>query len=205
MIGNETIQDVTTRDYSTLMKVSTLHERVTPQGFMVGLGLRFLLSFYESIISCSSTFLIVAMDEKSKILGFIAGSDNTKSLYKHLIFKHFLGVAIPVSRRILQKRTMKKIIESLFYPSRTNHSGLPREEILNFCVHPDHQGSGISQLLFSSAVQHFRTKGATSLKVAASVDQKRALGFCNKVNASFVGDLEIHKGHLSKLFRYDFP
>ena len=97
---------------------------------------------------------------------------------------------------------LKKLFETIFYPTRKNGNDSIDSEILNFCVAEKCRGQGIGRLLFSSAEEEFGNNSVVEIKIVTGIDQKAAQRFYESCGAKLAGSVEVHKNMESLIYNY---
>ena len=109
----------------------SIHEAEIPDGFLVRLGKRFLRVIYRHLSGSRHAFLFVAL-RGEMVLGFIAGCENTRELYREFLFRNPFTVGFAMLPLMFSPSMWKRVHETWRYPSRKLKVDLPDCEILNF-------------------------------------------------------------------------
>ena len=146
--------------------VANLHIESISSGFISSLGLGFSRQLYKGICGCESAFCLVAR-KNDKVLGFIAGAESVGGLYKSVLLRRGLLMSVYLARFIFSARTIKKIFQTLLYPSKTAEE-YPPAEVLSVAVTPQARRKGVGRALMQAAMEEFRRRGIDQLKVAVA-------------------------------------
>ena len=86
------------KSHRYFLECAKIHSDVIPTGFLPKLGLDFLSSLYRGFSQSKHSFLILAV-EKSRVVGFMAVSLNTKTFFKqYLLTQAYKDIfRIPIS------------------------------------------------------------------------------------------------------------
>lgn len=183
---------------------AAIHIEQITGGFLSTLGPKVLARVYWSIAASPNAFILAGLSD-GHIVGFICGCYDTRKLYQDVIRDNAFAFAIAGLRRFLSPNTLRKIWETLAYPSKKQPQGIPQEEILNFCVSPRIQRSGLGSNLMKTLCQKFRGNNVTAIRIVTGADQKSAISFYEKIGASRVHTFEVHRGVSSYIYRYELP
>jgi len=181
--------------------IARLHKIYINKGFLSVLGVSFLKELYEYISTSKESFCVVA-EESNKILGFVSLTENVSKLYKNFIKKNFSKIIIILFPKILNARILKKIYETLKYPSE-KLPDLPDAELLSIVVDPDYQGKNISKLLFEALIYECGKRNIKSFKVVVGDSLTRAKSFYIKAGGKKAAEIEIHKGEKSLIYVWE--
>lgn len=170
--------------------VAMLHKENISSGFISSLGPAFSRQLYRGIASCSSAFCLVALEDK-RAVGFIAGAESVGKVYKSIILKRGLLMSACLIRFIFSLRTIRKIFQTLLYPSRTSEE-YPPAEVLSVAVAPDARRKGFGSKLMQSALAEFRGRGISAVKVAVAADNEPANKYYRKEGFEKAGIYDSH-------------
>jgi ribosomal protein S18 acetylase RimI-like enzyme len=147
--------------------VAELHVAGIPTGFISSLGLDFVTTLYEAIADGRGSFGFVALAD-GRVAGYTSATSSLKGLYLAVLRRAGLKFSLLLARRALAPRTLKRILETLFYPQRTRNLQLPEAEILAGVVAPEVRGYGVANQLFALALEECRRRGIKEVKIAAA-------------------------------------
>lgn len=188
--------------WNDYISIAMLHKHAIVEGFLSTFSNRILAELYRSIASSKHSSLFVSKDDSGDILGFIAISFSTSSFYKDFLLGKGLLLSPLLISKIFSISFLKKLFETIFYPTRKNESDSIDSEILNFCVAEKCRGQGIGRLLFSSAEEEFVNNSVDEIKIVTGIDQKAAQRFYERFGAQLVGNVEVHKNTESLIYNY---
>ncbi len=152
-------------------QVAALHIRCISTGFISSMGIDFVTSLYEAIAQSKSSFGVVAVRDE-KVLGFAAFTTNINALYKSIVWRKGPKFALLLAGRIFSLKRVKRIFETLFYPSRTKRMNLPSAELLSIAVTGEEQRKGLAGELIEMGFRHCRKTGVDKVKVLIGADNK---------------------------------
>ena len=147
--------------------VAELHVAGIPTAFISSLGGGFVTALYEAITDSRGSFGFVALVD-GRVVGYISVASSLKGLYVAVLRRAGLKLSLLLARRALAPRTLKRILETLFYPQRTRSLQLPEAEILAGVVAPEVRAYGVANQLFALALEECRRRGIKEVKIAAS-------------------------------------
>ncbi len=181
--------------------VGRLHQDGIIKGFISTLGIEFLTDLYLAIDRSEKGFVFVGLDDNGTTRGFVCGATTVGGVYRSVLFRRgWLHVRI-LARRLLNPRTLWRILESLVYPVRSP-KGLPDAELLSIVVDPDTRGSGIATDLLAALLTEFRKQGCPQIKVLVRADLERANAYYVKHGFTLATTVESH-GVLSNIYVID--
>jgi len=182
--------------------VAHLHAASIQGGFLTSLGVPFLVALYEGLAGTSSSFVITAT-RGPELLGFICGATDTRRAYLEFAASTSSPrAALRLLPRLFSPKTVRRVAETLLYPSRRTEVPLPSAEILNFCVAESQRGRGIGRYLFEALVAEFARRRVPEIRIVTGAEQKSAQAFYDRIGAHRVMDLEVHKGSKSVVYTY---
>jgi len=145
--------------------VADLHRIAIDSGFLSSLGPRFLRQLYKAVPSCPAGFGYVWEEPDSRVLGFIACAESTGRVYKQSLLRRGVLMAIPLLRFMVRPSVLRRMIHTLRYPSQVGDD-LPAAEVLSVAVSGDSRGRGVGRAVMSAALEEFKRRGITDVKVA---------------------------------------
>ncbi len=185
-----------------LAQVARLHQEEIREGFLSSLGQDFLTRLYVAILENPDVFIYAAR-EGDQILGYVCGAVSTRGVYRKFLLRHAWHVAPTIVSRLFSPRTIRRISETLLYPSKTEDAGLPEPEILNFCVSSKQQRRGIGRRLFSALCEEFGRRNVRQIRIVTGEGQVSAQQFYESLGAKKVQEIEVHAGTKSLVYVYD--
>lgn len=153
---------------------------------------------YQTMITSQNAFCIVA-EKNEEVIGFVSGATSVGGFYKEFLKNNFLRASIILLPKVFNPLTIKKIIETLFYPAKKER-GLPNAELLSIIVERNYQGKGISRKLFDSLIKEFKNRGIDQFKVVVGLNLKQACRFYEKMGGFLHSEIEVHKGEKSRIY-----
>jgi len=179
-------------------QVAALHIQCISTSFISSMGIDFVTSLYEAIVKSKSSFGVVAV-KNEKVVGFIAFTTNLKKLYKSVIWRRALKFTLLLAGNMWSRKRVKKIFETLFYPSRIKKMNLPAAELLSIAVRPEEQRKGLASQLIQKGFQYCQKTGADKVKVLIGADNKAGNKLYLKSGFEFAGQI-INHGVLSNIY-----
>jgi len=167
-------------------------------GFISSLGIEFVTALYEAIAQSKDSFGFVA-EQNGEVLGFIAFTGNLNKLYKSVILKKGLRLALLLASKMLSFQRIRKTVETLFYPSRIKKMSLPSAELLSIVVAPESQGKGLGGQLLQKGLAEGAKRGIEKVKVLVGADNKPANKLYLKCGFELVGQIDSH-GVVSNIY-----
>ena len=152
-------------------QVAALHIQCISTGFISSMGIDFVTYLYEAIVQSNSSFGVLAV-RNEKVLGFATFTTNINSLYKAVIWRKGLRFALILAGQICSLKRVKKIFETLFYPTRIKNMDLPSAELLSIAVAPEEQRKGLASQLVEMGFRHCRETGVDKVKVLIGADNE---------------------------------
>lgn len=180
-------------------EIAELHRAEIEGGFLSTLGIPILTRLYWTFAASPSAIVHVAVSE-SQVCGFICASLDTKAVYGDVLRKIGISTALRVAMKVISWSKLKRMFETLAYPTKRSGQELPSSEILNFCVSRSHQRRGVGVALLESACQVLTKRGVRKVGIVTGAAQHQAQAFYEKVGAKVVGEVEVHEG--AKSFQY---
>jgi len=175
-----------------------LHIQGISTGFISSLGIDFVTALYEAIAQSNSGFGFVA-EENGKLLGFVAFTTNINKLYKSVILKKGWRFALLLAGKMFSLRRIKKVFETLFYPSRIKKMDLPSAELLSIVVAGQARGRGLAVRLLQKGFEECRKRDTKRLKTLVGSDNESANKLYQKCGFELVGQMDNH-GVISNIY-----
>jgi ribosomal protein S18 acetylase RimI-like enzyme len=179
-------------------QVAKLHIEGINTGFISSLGIDFAMVLYKAFAGNKSSFGFVAQ-ENGKILGFVAFTANLSQLYKSVILKNCHRFALLLAGKMFSLKRIKKMFETLFYPSRVKKMNLPCAELLSIVVTKEARGRRVATQLVKKGLQACRTRGIAKIKVLVGASNEPANKLYQKCGFELVGQINNH-GVLSNIY-----
>ena len=156
--------------------VAELHRTGIETGFLSSLGPRFLRQMYAAITSTSAAFGYVWQQPNGQVLGFVTAAEDTPRMYKQVLLRRGLPMALAVLRFVLRPSVLRRMFETLRYPSELGEA-LPPAEILSIVVSEPTRGKGVGKALMRVVLKEFARRGIDRAKVAVSAQNETANRF----------------------------
>lgn len=179
-------------------EIAKLHIQSIKTGFISSLGIDFVTSLYEAIAESKDSFGFVA-EEENRVLGFVVFTTNLNSLYKSVILRKGLGLALLLAGKMFSLQRIKKVFETLFYPGRIKKMNLPSAELLSIVVTDESQGKGLGLQLLQKGLAGCAKRGIDKVKVLVGADNKPANKLYLKCGFELVGQINNH-GIMSNIY-----
>ncbi|MEN6308644.1 MAG: GNAT family N-acetyltransferase [Anaerohalosphaeraceae bacterium] len=171
--------------------VARLHQEGIPTGFLSSLGSSFLAELYASISQSSEGFGFVAC-EKGDVVGFIAFTTNLKQLYKTVLRGHGIKLIAILLPRLFSIKTIKKIVQNIFYPGKTEKLNLPQAELLSIVVSNSCRGKGLAGQLINYGFEECRRRGIPQVKVLVAEANQTANRLYQKNGFKLITQVDSH-------------
>lgn len=173
--------------------VARLHIDGISTGFISSLGINFVSSLYGAILESESSFGFV-MASDGVVIGFAAVTTNVRELYKAVIFRHGIQLALAVVGKMSSWTRIKNVFETLFYPSRIEKPDvdLPRAELLSIAVKEGYRRRGIGRELVRRSLEECSCRGIGRLKVVTGAFMEGANGIYAECGFGLAGQFENH-------------
>ena len=171
--------------------VAALHIQGINTGFISSLGIDFVTALYEAIAKSASSFGY-AVEDDDKVLGFVAFTTNLNRLYKSIIAKNGWRLALLLVGKMFSLQRIKRIFQTLFYPSRTKKMDLPEAELLSIAIDPEKYHKGLATELVQKSLEHCRNIGLDRVKVLVSANNEPANRLYQKCGFRLVRQIDSH-------------
>jgi len=152
---------------------ASIHAEGQPGTFLTSLGLTFLRGLYGQMAISPLCYGYVACDD-GEVVGIVVGTVDSGAVFKELIWRRGLGLALPVAWAIVRRPSLlPKVFQTLLYPSKVEAE--PGEAELYFIgVRRDWRGKGIGQVLLQALAQESRRRGMLSMGLIADAENEPA-------------------------------
>ncbi len=191
-------------DNRILRRLAEIHKEEIGGGFLSRLGIPFLTRLYRALSGSPYSFVIVAKQGED-MAGFICGATDTRSVYRYFMLRWGIFTLPVLLPRLVSSSRLRRVLETLLYPSKKENQDLPRPEILNFCVAQQWQRQGLGKKLFGALVEEFRKRDVPRMKIVTGSEQTKAQMFYESLNATKAAEIEIHDGTKSLVYTYNIP
>jgi len=171
--------------------VAELHRVGIDTGFLSSLGGAFLRQLYAALPSCPSGFGYVVDDPERGVEAFIACAESTGRLYKQSLLRRGILMAAVLLKFVVRPRVVKRMIETLRYPSEAGEE-LPPAEVLSIVVSERARGRGLGKALMRTAMAEFTRREISHAKVAVGADNASANAFYERCGFSLAVTRDHH-------------
>ena len=183
--------------------VVELHKQEINQGFLSSLGDKALdLLFLHAAESKTGVLLIAKDKAEGETCGFLLGSLNTGKFYKDFLLKKSFSAFICLIPKLLSPAKIRKILETLFYPTKKNMQNLPDAELLDIAISKERQGTGLAQHLFAEFSNILSKLSIEEFKITTGESLVRAQRFYETLGAKRVKTIEVHRGQKTIVYIY---
>ena len=172
-------------------EAAELHISGIHKGFISSLGIDFVAALYEAIAESKFGFGFVTQKD-GKIMGFAAFTTNLNALYKSVILKNGLRLAFKLAGKMFSFGRIKKVFETMFYPSRIKKMNLPSAEFLSMVVVEEARGKGLATAMMWKGFAECARRGEKKVKILARADLKAINKMYEKYGFELVGQIESH-------------
>jgi GNAT superfamily N-acetyltransferase len=187
----------------TLAALVRLHRDEIKFGFLSSLGDEAINLLFSFSARSKSAILLVARDPTTLIIhGFLLGTFDTSRFYRDFLKKNIFQSFFYVGPRLLTLQRVRKIIETLLYPSKKEIRELPSPEILDLVVGRNSQGMGVGRALFTEFTNILKESGSNEFKITTGESLSGAHAFYEKMGATHVRNINIHVGQSTRVYLY---
>lgn len=185
-------------------QIVAIHRQEIGQGFLSSLGDKALQLLFSSAVEGESGILLMATDaENDEICGFLLGATDTGRFYKEFLLKKSISAIIYLAPKLFSFEKLRKIFETLLYPSKGGLQDMPAAELLDIAISREYQGSGLAQQLFQTFSELLQTKDIEKFKITTGEDLIRAQKFYEKLGAKQIASIQVHQGQTTFVYVYD--
>ena len=132
-----------------IKQVVNIHRQEIRQGFLSSLGNKALELLFSLAVESNYGVLLIAKNANNrKVCGFLLGTVDTGKFYKDFLIKKSFQAIIVLIPKMLSLDTIRKLMETLFYPSKSEIQDMPNAELLDIAIVKEHQGTGLARSLF---------------------------------------------------------
>jgi ribosomal protein S18 acetylase RimI-like enzyme len=172
-------------------EVAELHISGISTGFISSLGIDFVTVLYRAIEESEHSVCLMAQKD-SKVVGFAAFTTDLSALYRSVICKSGCKFVFLLARKLFSLSTLKKIFETLLYPSRIKKMDLPGPEFLSMVIVEEERGKGLATELIKQGFAECAKQGVEELKIFAAVNIKPINKMYEKLGFELVGQMDSH-------------
>jgi ribosomal protein S18 acetylase RimI-like enzyme len=172
--------------------IANLHIEGINTGFISSLGIDFVTALYEAIAKSTSSFGY-AVEDNDRVLGFVTFTTNLNKLYKSIIAKKGWRFALLLAGKMFSLDKIKKVFETLFYPSRIKKQmDVPSAELLSIAINPETCRRGLGTQLVRKGFEYCQKMGLDKVKVLVAADNEPANKLYVKCGFKLVGQIDNH-------------
>ena len=185
-------------------RLAELHGTRMTEGFLSGLGPRFLRILYRRIVASPDAFAYVVEEPVEgddsaagpvTVVGFAAAALDVGDLYREFVLHDGVIAGIVAAPRLL--RSWRRVVETLRYPASTDD--LPDAEILSVAVDPRAAGRGIGTEVVDAATGELRRRGVHAAKGVTGADNVAALRLYARCGFEPRMQIAVHEGTPSEV------
>lgn len=147
--------------------LAELHIACIQTGFISSLGTPFVKALYEAIADNADCFCFVALLD-GRVAGFICVTTDVRKLYRAILRRRGFRFCFLLCRKAFSVQSLKKILETLFYPQRTGSLQLPAAEFLSGAVSPDARVYALFPLFIQMGLEELKKRGIGEVKILAA-------------------------------------
>jgi len=183
------------------VSVADLHCTQIRGSFLSGLGCRVLARIYRAVPASSVGFGFVA-ERGGRVEGFIACATHLGRLYRTILLRQGPALGARLIGRLFRPRTIRGLVETFFYPRKVGRRDLPQAEVLSMAIAPELRGRGAGWRLMLAALDEFRRRGCTAVKVLVGAELEPANAFYRKLGFRLVATIQ-HHGQFENIYLID--
>jgi ribosomal protein S18 acetylase RimI-like enzyme len=188
-------------DDKDVSRVATMHASDIAEGFLATLGAPFLRRLYHRIVRSPYGFLIVAHDDERSVVGFVAGTTDTRRLYRQFLVRE--GPIVIATSGARLARSLPKVLETLRYGTGDAPSAEP--ELLALAVDEAWHRRGVGTALAEAFLLRVTATGAPTARVVVGAGNTAAIALYRRARFEAASEFEVHRGSTSRLMRTTLP
>ena len=146
------------------------------------------------------SFLLVADRDDGRVVGFIAGSEDTPALYRSFLLHDGLAAAAPVAVRLL--RHWRRVAETLAHGSSKGRVPARGAELLAVAVDAPGHGQGVGSSLVTAFLDEVTRRGFTGAHVVVGQHNHAAVALYSRAGFLAADRFELHPGTGSLLMQW---
>lgn len=178
--------------------VARYHRLGIPTGVLAELGETVLTKLYRALTAADDGFVFVGVDERDRVIGFVAGVLHVGRMYRRVLRRHCVSFALAGARYVFSLRMLRRIWNTLRYPAKVS-GNYPNAELLSIVVDESARGSGVATELLRSLLAEFRRRGVDRIRVMVRADFDRANTYYQKHGFQFAEQITTH-GHPANIY-----
>jgi ribosomal protein S18 acetylase RimI-like enzyme len=179
-----------------------LHAEMITEGFLAGLGPRFLAHLYRRVARGPESFLVVA-ESDGRVAGFLAGSVDLGALYRRFLLRDGLVAAASALPRLLY--AWPRVWETLRHGAGGASSTPGGSELLAVAVDPAWRGRHVGALLVERFLSESARRGVGAARVVVGADNVAAIALYHRAGFRPAQTFELHRGTPSLLMSRPAP
>lgn len=181
------------------IQMAELHRSELPESFLSSLGKGFLVRLYRRIVRSPGSFAIVASDAERRMAGFVAGTVDTRALYRRFLLHDGLVAGLLALPRLLV--APRHVVETLRYGSvpAALPAELPPGELLSIAVHPGSRGRGVGRALVDAFEKELGQRSTGGARVVVDSGNAVAVGLYERSGFRHIRSFELHRGSTSEV------
>jgi GNAT superfamily N-acetyltransferase len=194
--------DNSSKSINTYRKVANIHMQCINQGFLSALGERFLSILYQSIDADPNSVLFIERIN-GQVVGFVAGGKGMRSIYRQ-IMRRLPSVLVALLPILLNPSKLKRIIEIIWFGYKKKPiSACPNAELYIIAVLRSSRRAGVAARLYEVLKRYFSANGENAFCIIVGDNLSAAHLFYQRMGAVPIGQIRVHKGQMSTLYRHD--
>ena len=187
-----------------ISQIVAIHRKEIGQGFLSSLGDKALQLIFSLAAESKSGVLLAAKDaEQGQACGFVLGTVDTRAFYRDFLFTKSLSAVISLAPKLFSFEKLRKVFETLLYPSKSEIQEMPKAELMDIAVLRNYQGTGLAQLLFYKFSEVLRESGVETFRITTGESLVRAQRFYERLGAKEVASIQIHQGQETLVYIYE--
>ena len=175
---------------SAARTAASLHWQCLPAAFISSLGEGFLRVMYVAIASAPNARLIVAGPAGEPPVGFVAGTTDTRAMFRWLLPRHGLALGLRALPHLWLPSVSCRVAENGFYLARRSLLGrrqpgpqqpAPRAELLSLAVAPQMRHRGVARMLVEALDDFLQDRGCAAVRVVTDAADAGSNGFYSAI------------------------
>lgn len=160
--------------------VDVHYDALSYESFITSFGKKFLEKLYEVILSNDAGSIILAIDSKSNVVGFILYSKDTSQLFKLILRKLHLFLKDMIASLFLKPQMIFKLVQTPFYFKKENSK--VKAELLAISVLSNYRSSRVGEKLVAILNKEYQKIGVSEYKVTVLEKMVDSNRFYRKLN-----------------------
>jgi ribosomal protein S18 acetylase RimI-like enzyme len=175
--------------------VARLHTEGIPHGFLSRLGVAFLTELYGSLANHPGACVLVALDGEGHCSGFVAGTVDTRGLFRQVLLRHGYRYLAVLLRPLAQPRNLRAALETAGYGlfgGRRRRPARAAAELLSIVVSPSARRAGTGRALVFEFESFLARQGSAQYKVVTAQSDPKSNAFYQSCGFSLSDSFEHH-------------